>query len=93
MNLLNPAPYLGWSLILGPNLLEGWRIEPAYGIALLLGFYITMTMTLAGTIFLFGFARRLGPKVSKILLGFSSVVLGIFGIYQLYLVVVFYAQS
>ena len=68
---------------MGPLFLEGWRIEPSYGIALIIGFYLTMILSLAGIIILFGFARKLGPKVSKILLGVSSIVLFIFGIYQL----------
>ncbi|MCD4744582.1 MAG: LysE family transporter [Desulfobacteraceae bacterium] len=84
VNLLNPAPYLGWSLIMGPVFLEGWAIAPINGIALLIGFYLTIVLTLAGTIILFGFARKLGPKVSKILIGFSAIVLFIFGIYQLW---------
>ena len=89
VNLLNPAPYLGWSLIMGPVFLQGWRIEPINGIVLILGFYITMILTLAGIIILFGFARKLGTKVSKLLLGLSSLVLFIFGIYQLWLGIIF----
>ena len=85
VNLLNPAPYLGWSLILGPIFLEGWKLAPVNGIAMIIGFYATMVLTLAAIIFLFGFARRMGPKVSKILIGLSSIVLFAFGIYQLYL--------
>ena len=38
VNLLNPAPWLGWSLVMGPLLLKGWRETPANGIALLVGF-------------------------------------------------------
>ena len=90
INLLNPAPYLGWSLIMGPLFLEGWRIEPSYGIALIIGFYLTMILTLAGIIILFGFARKLGPKVSKILLGISAIILFGFGIYQLWLGIMYY---
>jgi threonine/homoserine/homoserine lactone efflux protein len=33
VNLLNPAPYLAWSLVMGPLLLRGWREAPANGIA------------------------------------------------------------
>ena len=93
INLLNPAPYLGWSLIMGPLFLEGWRTEPSYGIALIIGFYLTMILSLAGIIILFGFARKLGPKVSKILLGISAIVLFAFGIYQLWLGIMYYVQA
>ncbi len=90
INILNPAPYLGWSLIMGPIFLEGWRIEPINGIAMILGFYLTMIIVLTGIIILFGFARKLGPKVSKILLGLSAVILFLLGVYQLYLGIVNY---
>lgn len=92
INLLNPAPYLGWSLIMGPLFLEGWRIEPAYGIALIIGFYTTMIITLSGIIILFGFARKLGPQVSKILLGISAIVLFAFGVYQLWLGIIYFVN-
>jgi len=85
VNILNPAPYLGWSLIMGPLFLEGWRLAPINGIAMIIGFYLTMILTLAGIIILFGFARKFGPKVSKLLIGLSSIVLFVFGIYQLWL--------
>jgi len=93
VNLLNPAPYLGWSLILGPIFLEGWKLAPINGIAMIIGFYATMVLTLAGIIILFGFARRMGPKVSKILLGLSSIVLFAFGIYQLWLGINYFIQG
>jgi len=93
VNLLNPAPYLGWSLIMGPLFLEGWRIAPINGISLILGFYVTMIITLVGIIILFGFARELGPKVSKILLGLSSIALFIFGFYQLAQGIIYYFES
>ena len=83
VNLLNPAPYIGWSLIMGPRFLEGWKQAPINAIALITGFYLTLILTLAGIIILFGVARKMGPKVSKVLLGFSSIVLFVFGIYQL----------
>jgi len=90
VNLLNPAPYLGWSLIMGPLFLEGWRLAPVNGIALIIGFYLTMIITLVGIIILFGLARKLGPNVSKSLLGLSSLALFAFGIYQLWLGINYY---
>lgn len=85
VNLFNPNPYLGWSLIMGPTLLQGWRIDPINGVVLMLGFYVTITIMLAATILLFAFARKLGPRVNKISLGISSLVLILFGVYQLYM--------
>ena len=75
---------------MGPLLLEGWQIAPINGISLIAGFYLTMIITLAGIITLFSFARRLGPAVSKSLIGLSSLALLSFGIYQLWIGVNYY---
>jgi threonine/homoserine/homoserine lactone efflux protein len=85
VNLLNPHPYLGWSLVLGPLLLKGWREAPANGIAIVAGFYAAMLLSLAGIILLFGAATNLGPKVSRALIGVSALALACFGFYQLWL--------
>ena len=42
VNLLNPNPYLSWSLVMGPLLLKAWQEAPVNGIILLIGFYATM---------------------------------------------------
>ena len=70
---------------MGPLLLKGWRETPAYGIALLLGFYVTMVACTMGIILLFAGARNLGPKVSRALVGISALALTCFGIYELWL--------
>jgi threonine/homoserine/homoserine lactone efflux protein len=85
VNLLNPQPWLGWSLILGPLFLEGYREAPAHGIALIIGFYGTMVSCLIGLIMLFAFARRFGSRINKIMLGISVLALFFFGLYQLWL--------
>ena len=90
VNILNPNPYLGWSLIMGPLFLQAWNETPINGIALLIAFYCTLVITLAGTIILFAFARKLGPKVSKILLGLSALALFAFSIYQLWIGIGYY---
>jgi threonine/homoserine/homoserine lactone efflux protein len=84
VNLLNPNPYIGWSLVMAPLLLQGWREEPARGIALLAGFYITMVMTLAGIIMLSASAGRFGPRVRRTLIGLSAIALAGFGCYLLW---------
>jgi threonine/homoserine/homoserine lactone efflux protein len=85
VNVLNPNPYIGWTLIMGPLFLKGWREAPINGISLLLAFYCTMIISLVGIILLFAFARNLGPRVNRISLGLSGVALACFGIYQLWL--------
>ena len=78
VNLLNPNPYLGWSLVMGPLLLKGWRESPGNGIGLVVGFYCTMILTTIGIIFLFSAVRRFGPKVSRVLIGISVIALMIY---------------
>ena len=85
VNILNPNPYLGWTLVMGPLFLRGYRENVLHGIALLLAFYITMVFCLAAIIIVFAFARNLGPRVNHITLGFSVLALACFGIYQLWL--------
>ncbi len=88
VNLLNPNPYLGWSLVLGPLLLKGWKEAPAGAVALVAGFYAAMIGTMVGSILLFQAAGRIGPRVNRALIGLSAVALGCFGIYQLTLAAV-----
>jgi threonine/homoserine/homoserine lactone efflux protein len=83
VNFLNPGPYLGWSLVIGPLFLEGWKAGPLNGISLLAGFYLTMFLFTALVIILFDLARDRGPKLQHTLLGLSALILAAFGIYQL----------
>jgi len=84
-NILNPAPYIYWSIVTGPILLRGWRESPSHGIAFLLGFYATFVASLLAIIILFGVAGKLGPKVNRAMVGISAGALGFFGLYQLWL--------
>jgi threonine/homoserine/homoserine lactone efflux protein len=83
-NALSPGPYLFWSLVTGPILLAGWRADPAYGIAFLLGFYGAMIGALVLLILLFSLARHLGPSVNRALVGLSALALALFGLYQIW---------
>jgi len=84
VNLLNPAPYIGWSLIMGPMFIKGYQENAANGIALIAGFYVTIVLAQMGIILLFGLAKNLGPKVTRIILGFASIGLAGFGFYLLW---------
>lgn len=85
VNILNPAPYLGWSLVMGPLFLKGYHESPINAIALLVSFYVTLILGLSGIIFLFAYSRKLGPRVNKITIGLSVIALIGFGIYQLWM--------
>lgn len=84
VNLLNPNPYLGWMLVMGPLLMKGWRETPFHGVALLAGFYGTITLGCVAIVFLFSSARVLGPKLNRGLLGASALGLALLGLFQLW---------
>ena len=83
VNLLNPGPYLFWSLVTGPLLLSGWQETPLNGIGLLAGFYMAVIVTLAGFILLCSGSGKLGPRATRHLLGISGLALAAFGLYQI----------
>ena len=85
VNILNPSPYIFWTLVTGPILLAGWRETPSHGLGFIAGFYLTMILSLVTIILLFGTARQLGPKINRALLGISAIALLCFGFYQLWL--------
>jgi threonine/homoserine/homoserine lactone efflux protein len=83
VNLLNPNPYIGWALILGPVVLGAWREAPSSGVAVVVAFYATLIVTSAVLILLFGSAQSVGPNIQRRLLLVSALVLAGLGVYQL----------
>lgn len=83
VNLLNPHPYLGWTLILGPAVLVAWERHPSHAVALVVAFYVTLVATLAGFVLLFGTAGRLGDAAQRKVLGVSGSILAVLGLYLL----------
>lgn len=84
INLLNPNPYLSWSLIMGPLFIKGWNEGPSNAIVLLISFYGSFVIYSIGMIALFAAARKLGPRVNRISVGISVIAFASFGFYQLW---------
>jgi threonine/homoserine/homoserine lactone efflux protein len=84
VNLLNPNPYIAWSLVLGPLLLEAWRASPARAAGFLVSFYGTMVATTAVMLVPFAGARALGPRFGRTMLALSAAALAAFGLYQIW---------
>lgn len=84
LNLLNPGPYLGWSLILGPLALEAWTESPANAVALVVSFYSVMLFSLALFIVLVGTTRFLSSSGRQGLVLVSSFALAGIAIYSLW---------
>ncbi len=85
INLLNPNPYLFWSLVTGPILLTGWKESPWYAIAMLAVFYSVMIVVNAVIILVVSIAHRFNPRLRQGLMIASAIGLGIFGAYQLWM--------
>jgi threonine/homoserine/homoserine lactone efflux protein len=83
INILNPNPYLGWSLVLGPAFLASWHVNHIVALTLILAFYSTMVLVLACIIFLFGTTSFLSPTGRRSLLLISAAILAVMGLYQL----------
>jgi threonine/homoserine/homoserine lactone efflux protein len=83
-NLLNPNPYIFWSFVAGPILVDGWRQAPRFGLTFMIGFYAVLVLSLAGLIILFAAAGRLDTRLARVLSGLSALALLIFGLYQLW---------
>jgi len=84
VNVFNPNPYLGWSLVMGPQLIKGWSEAKVNGIALLVGFYSSLILYSIGIVVIFAAARNFGPRVIRISIGISVIAFVVFGCYQLW---------
>ncbi|MCA1732458.1 MAG: LysE family transporter [Acidobacteria bacterium] len=83
VNLLNPNPWLGWFLILGPAALRMWRLSPAAGIALVGSFYTVLVAGLAGFIAIVGAGSSLlSPERRQKLIVVSALLLAAIGVWQ-----------
>jgi threonine/homoserine/homoserine lactone efflux protein len=85
VNLLNPNPWLGWSLVMGPALIAAWGQSPAVAFAFLASFYSVMVGMTALIILLLGTTSFLSPPLRHSLLLVSAILLGGLGIYRLVL--------
>ncbi len=83
INLLNPNPWLGWSLVMGPAFLAAWNQSPAWGIAFLGAFYGVIVGGSALLILLLGTTSFLSARARHRLILISAILLGAFGIYRL----------
>jgi threonine/homoserine/homoserine lactone efflux protein len=81
VNFLNPHPYLGWTLILGPAVYGAWQVHPANAIALIGAFYAVLLGVLAGFVLLVGIVGQVSATRQRALVGISGVVLLCLGVF------------
>lgn len=83
VNGLGPGPWLYWSLITGPILLDAARRSTLWAAGFMLAFYAGNLGLNAVLVLLFGTARQLGPRARRGLAFASAAALLGFGVYQL----------
>jgi threonine/homoserine/homoserine lactone efflux protein len=83
VNLLNPNPYLAWSLVLGPAVVAAWRESAIHAVAFVGALYGTMCATTAGFVLLVGTSGFLGPRARRALVLVAAALLAGLGLYLL----------
>jgi threonine/homoserine/homoserine lactone efflux protein len=82
VNFVNPGPYIGWSLILGPVAVQAWADAPINAIVLVATFYVVMVVSLALFILLLGTTSFLGPRGRRALLLAAAIALAGIAVYS-----------
>lgn len=80
MGFISPGPYIFWSTVNGPLLIEGLQQSLWHGVAVLVGFYGVFLSILAATVFIFDRLRRLDERVTRGILLLTIVILVGFGL-------------
>lgn len=83
MNLLSPGPYLFWTTVNGPVLLEALQKSAWHGVAFVLGFYGVFLGCLALIAVGIAQVQRLNPQIGRSLLLVAALLLAGFGVYLL----------
>jgi threonine/homoserine/homoserine lactone efflux protein len=82
MNFLSPGPYLFWSLLAGPVVVEAAASSAVEAAGFAAGYYALLIGGFAGFVVLFGMAARLGRRTVRVLRLITAAGLLGFGIYQ-----------
>jgi threonine/homoserine/homoserine lactone efflux protein len=61
-NGLSAGPYIFWSLVAGPLLVQLWTTSLAAGLEFLLGYYVALLGTYTAQVFIFATIRRVGRR-------------------------------
>jgi threonine/homoserine/homoserine lactone efflux protein len=80
MNLLSPGPYIFWTLINGPLLVQALNTSALHAVAFMFSFYGTFLALLAAMVIIFARVGSLNPTITRRLVLFSAVVMALFGL-------------
>jgi threonine/homoserine/homoserine lactone efflux protein len=84
VNALGPGPWIFWSTVGGPTLLEAWRAGPGHALAYLGGFYALLVGGNGALVVLAGWAGSAGPRAARALGWASAAVMALLGALQLW---------
>ncbi len=65
VNGLGPGPWVFWSTVTGPLLVDAWRQFVGLALGFLAGFFGAFMATLATQVALFSFAGQFGPRIVR----------------------------
>jgi threonine/homoserine/homoserine lactone efflux protein len=80
VNVLNPAPWTFWALVLGPLTVSAWGRGPLHGAAVVAAFYAALVGGGVALVAAFGAAARLGARVRTALQAVSTAALAGFAV-------------
>jgi threonine/homoserine/homoserine lactone efflux protein len=80
MGWLSPGPYVFWSTVNGPLLIQGLRESIWQGIAFLLAFYLPFMALITLTAFLFDRLGRLDPRLTRAAIFVTIMVMTLFAL-------------
>jgi threonine/homoserine/homoserine lactone efflux protein len=84
VNALGPGPWIFWSAVGGPTLLEAWRAGAGQALAFLGGFYALLVGGNGALVLLAGWAGSTGPRAARALGWGSAAVMAVLGALQLW---------
>jgi threonine/homoserine/homoserine lactone efflux protein len=80
LNALSPGPYLFWSTVNGPLLIQALEQSVLHGVAFLAAFYGAFLTIMALTVALFDRVRSLDARFTQVILLLTLVILVVFGL-------------
>lgn len=74
VNIFNPNPWIFWTVVAGPLLLDLWSKDPSHGVGFLVSFYTTLIAVFVLFVVLFSTFRRFGPRAVHVANAVSAAV-------------------
>jgi threonine/homoserine/homoserine lactone efflux protein len=84
MNAVSPGPYIFWSTVGAPTLVQGWAESPANAIGFLVAFYVAIIAGMWAYVILFATASRIDARITRTLNLLSAIMLLGFGLYRIW---------